>query len=290
MNSKSNHTSANASKKVDFPSFTAQQCDDLFAAVLVHDEIHADAVLPDSIHLDYTQQQLKQCYALCRQLWQQGVERDSLINLVNKLLSDQTLTAEQQLVFRDIRAKMKHLRFAYQTLDHRHKYPTKFHWLTAALGYLQDAFRNKQTNAIIRFAMRSRLFLTHPFYHFVVKEIDNFKPSMPENFQHHINNEINFIRTKLTEDEITSREFHEMRKVISRLVALYDNLKILYPMQYHNQISKYLGTINGLMGSLHDELIAKKFNKTQNYYSDTFKIPADIESRLTALTEKFLKQ
>jgi len=290
MNSKPNHNSANISKPLDYPRFTAQQVEALFAAILVHDEFYSDAILPDSIHLDYTQEQLNQCYRLCRQVWQQGVERTNLVNLVKKLLQDQSLATEQQLIFRDIRAKMKHLRFTYLTLGDSHHYPRIFHWLTATLGSLQDAFRNKQTTTIIRFAICSRLFLTHFLYHYIVKEIDDFKPTTPENFRNHINSEVNFIRAKLAENEMTGREFHEIRKVISRLVALYDNLKILYPMEYHNQISMYLSTINGLMGSLHDELIAKKFNKTQNYYSDTFKIPTDIESRLTTLTERLCHQ
>lgn len=288
MNSKSNRNNTNNSKAADITPFTPQQIESLFAAVLAHDALYTDAILPDAIHLNYTQEQLNRCYSLCRQLFLQGVEQGMLAGLVQKLLRDQSLTPEQQLMFRDVRAKMKHLRFAYLTLGERHHYPRLFHWLTAALGYLQDAFKNKQTTAIIRFALRSRLFLTRPFYYFVLKEINGFKPSTPEDLRLHINSEVNFLRAKLTEDGVTSREFHEMRKVVSRLVAFYDNLKILYPMEYHNQISLYLSTINGLMGSLHDELIAKKFNKTQDYYSDTFKIPENISSRLHALTQKYV--
>ena len=286
MNSTSDQTGTNASKTLDSPSFTAQQCDDLFAAILVHDDLYSDAILPANIHLDYSQQQLSQCYRLCHQLWRQSVDRETLIILVKQLYHHQTLSPDQQLVFRDIRAKMKHLRFAYMTLGIRHHYPRQFHWLTAALGYLQDAFKNKQKNAIIRFAIRGRLFLTRPFYHLVVSEIDNFKATSTENFRDHIHEQVNFIHLKLAEKKITSREFHEMRKVISRLVALYDNLKILYPSNYHTQISHYLSTINGLMGSMHDELITKKFDKTQDYYSDRFELPTEIESRLTAITEK----
>jgi hypothetical protein len=41
--------------------FTSAQCNELFAAVLVHDELYPEAILPDAIHLDYTQEQLSQC-------------------------------------------------------------------------------------------------------------------------------------------------------------------------------------------------------------------------------------
>jgi hypothetical protein len=91
----------------------------------------------------------------------------------------------------------------------------------------------------------------------------------------------------LVEEKVTGRVFHEMRKVISRQVALYDNLKTLYPSTYHQQLSRYLSTINGMMGSMHDELIAKHFDDSQDYESYTFEVPAQIRQRLIALTEKY---
>ena len=80
-----------------------------------------------------------------------------------------------------------------------------------------------------------------------------------------------------------------MRKVISRQVAMYDNLKTLYPSAYHRSISEYLSTLNGLMGSKHDELIAKKFDQSQDYYNDTFVIPDEIKQRLVNLTNKYIE-
>ena len=99
--------------------------------------------------------------------------------------------------------------------------------------------------------------------------------------------QINFIRVHLSKQKITSKEFHEIRKTISRQVALYDNLKILFPSDYHWQVSRYLGTINGLMGNMHDELISKKFDKSQDYYADTFEMPEEIKLRLTAVAASF---
>jgi hypothetical protein len=41
------------------------------------------------------------------------------------------------------------------------------------------------------------------------------------------------------------------------------------------------------MGSMHDALIAKKFDQTQDYYNDTFVMPEDIKQRLINLTNKY---
>jgi hypothetical protein len=108
-----------------------------------------------------------------------------------------------------------------------------------------------------------------------------------DSFRQYIKNEINFIRLNLAKDKITSHEFHDMRKVISRQVAMYDNFKTLYPSAYHQSISKCVSTLNGLMGSLHDELIAKKFDKTQHYYKDKFVMPVEIRLRLEQLVSKY---
>lgn len=278
---------ATTKKTLDEPHFSAEQCDALFAAVLVHDDIYPDAKLPDAIHLDYSQEQLTQCYRICRQLWKDGVDRKDLIEIIKKIYRHHTLSTEDQLSFKYLRAKIKHLRFAYAAFDERHRYPRMFHWMTAIMGNLQDAFKNKQYANLKRIAILVLFFLARFPYFLINKEIDKFQPSTNESFHQYVLDEISFIRLNLAKKAITSKEFHEVRKVISRLVALYDNLKILYPSPYHVSISQYLSTINGLMGSMHDELIIKKFKKTQDYYADAFEMPVEIRQRLVALTERY---
>jgi len=278
---------ATTKKTLDEPHFSAEQCDALFAAVLVHDDIYPDAKLPDTIHLDYSQEQLTQCYRICRQLWKKSVDRKDLIEIIKKIYRHHALSTEDQLSFKYLRAKIKHLRFAYAAFDERHRYPRMFHWMTAIMGSLQDAFKNKQYASVNRIAILVRFFLARFPYFLINKEIDKFQPSTNESFHQYVLDEISFIRLNLAKKAITSKEFHEVRKVISRLVALYDNLKILYPSPYHVSISQYLSTINGLMGSMHDELIIKKFKKTQNYYADAFEMPVEIRQRLVALTERY---
>ncbi len=267
--------------------FSAEQLDTLFSAILVHDESHLDAELPDTICLDYSQQQLKQCYQISLQLWEDGVDRKYLSRIAEKAFWYRRLNAEDQLAFMQVRAKLKHMRFAYMTFDSRHRYPVKFHRITRKMGRLQDALKNEEGRAVMKIAMRLRFFLTRYSYSFSTKEIECFQLCTPESFSRHINNQIQFIRLSLSKKVISSKEFHQVRKVISQQGALYDNLKSLYPSPYHQSISLYLSTINGLMGSMHDELISRKFNKSQEYESYTFKMPEEIRRRLAALTERY---
>jgi len=267
--------------------FSSEQCDALFAAVLVHDERYPDATLPDKIHLDYTQEQLSQCYRICQQLWREGPNREALSQMVDKIYRQGKLNEQDQYEYYCMRAKIKHLRFAFIMFDSSHRYPRVFHWMTAVMGHLQDVLKNAAHSSVWPAALLVRLFLSKPLYAIAVKEIEGFQPSTVESFQQYINNEINFIRLNLAKDKVTSHEFHDMRKVISRQVAMYDNLKTLYPSAYHQSISKFVSNLNGLMGSMHDELIVKKFNKTQDYYKDTFIMPEEIRLCLKALTEKY---
>ena len=138
-----------------------------------------------------------------------------------------------------------------------------------------------------RSAFFLRLLTINFAYAYSTCKIKLFRPTTTDAFRDYVNSEIDFLRLNLLKEKVTGKVFHEMRKVISRQVALYDNLKILYPSPYHHGISRYLSTINGLMGGIHDELIAKHFDETQDYESYTFEVPQNIRRLLTALTEKY---
>ncbi len=267
--------------------FSEEQCTALFQAVLVHDDLYPEAKLPDKITLNYSEEQLNNCFKICLQLWQQGVDRKKFKAMIIKIYHQQALNPDEQLAFKYMRARFKHLRFAYGMLNNTHKYPLLFHIMIALMGYLQDAFKNNQKFSVKTTALVLRFFLSKVPYAVSVKKVYRFKLATPASFQSFVLKQIKFIRSNLEQEEVTSKVFHEMRIVISRLVALYDNLKTLYPSEYHNSISEYLSTLNGMMGGLHDKLIARKFNKTQNYNKDTFKIPGEIRHRLIILTKSF---
>ncbi len=278
---------ATTPKTLDEPRFSAEQCDARFAAMLVNDEIDLDAAPPDAIHLDYNPEQLTQCYRICRQIWKERAVRETLREMVGKLYRHRSLSPEDQLAFKHVRAKVKHLRFAYVTFDARHRCPIVFHWMTAVMGYLQDAFKNEQHAAVGRSARVLRLFLVQFPYALIAREVDQFQPCTAASFREFVNHQIGFIRLNLARGKVTPKEFHEMRKIIGRQVSLYDDLKTLYPSPYHHSVSKYLRTLNGMMGAMHDELVAKEFEKAQDYDADAVEIPEEIRQRLIALTGSY---
>lgn len=272
---------------MNFPAFPFQQCDALFAAVLVHDDLHPDAPMPEQVTLDYTPEQFTACYALCRQLWRAGIDRPAQRRMIDRFRRTRAIGPEDQIAFKHDRAKYKHLHFACRTFDRRHRYPRMLHGVTALMGNVQDAFRNDDGVGVARFGFIVRLLLTPLPTKLVDREVDDFQVTSGPAFRAHVLAEIAAIRARLSQLDISGQEFHDCRKIVSRQVALHDNLKILYPSPYHEAMSRYLSTINGLMGSYHDGLIAHRLAGTQDYHKHRFAMPTEIGERLATLVSRY---
>lgn len=276
-------------KPLDEPHFPAELCEALYAAVQVDDKVDAETSLPDVIHLDYDREQFLQCFRICRQVWKEGVDRHDFIAMVRTIRTKRALTADEALAFKHVRAKFKHLRFAYATYDEAHRYPAVFNLVTTVMGQLQDAFKNGQTAAVGRHALLLRALLTPVPFALISGEIDRFRPSSAEGLRRYVFKQVEAIRGALARDEITGKKFHELRKIISRQVSFYDSMRTLYPSAYHTQMSRYLSAINGLMGQMHDELVVKEISGDQDYHADTFPLPEEIRHRLSALVTRYPK-
>lgn len=265
--------------------FSAAQCEALFNALLLHDEINLEISLPIPSHENYTQEQLTEYFQLSHQLWRDGLSRLLLQEMIGKICRQGKLDEDDKHTYYCMRAKIKHLRYAFLMFDKNHRYPLMFHWMAAAMGYVQDLLKSSQHSRVKHAAILVKFFLTKPIYTLLIKKFDKFSPSSPKNFRQYLDDSIDFINSKLIKDKLTSHEFHEVRRVISRFVTFYNCVYILYPHNYQHAVLLYLRTINGLMGSLHDDLIVASFNKTQNYHKDTFKIPTEIKQRLIAYVD-----
>ena len=283
--------SCNSIEKVGKPSFfSVAQCEALFKALLLHDEINLEVSLPKPRPESYTQVQLNEYFQLSHQLWRDGLSRLLLLEMIEKIYHQGKLDADDKHKFYCMRAKIKHLRYAFLMFDRNHRFPMMFHWMAAVMGYMQDLLKSSQHSSVKRVALLVKLFLTKPIYALVIKKFDKFIPSSSENFHQYLDNSIDFINSKLIKDRLTSHEFHEVRRVISRIVTFYNCIYILYPDNYQYVVLLYLRTINGLMGSVHDDLIVASFNKTQNYHKDTFEMPTVIKQRLMAYVEFYKNQ
>ncbi len=269
------------------PVVTSAESEALFAAVLVHDTIDLAATLPEPIALAFGPDRFARFFALARAAWADGVDRPGLARIATAALRGRPLGAAEAAAFKDVRARFKQLRFAYVMFDRAHDYPVALHRITKAMGHLQDALRHGRRLRAARHALVLRLLAARLPFDRMVRGFDRFRPSDPASFRTYLDGEMAAIRTALASPEITARHFHETRKIVSRLVAMFDCVDTLEPSPEHRAIVRYLSTINGLMGGMHDEMIARRLAGTQDYHGESFALPETVAVRLRRVERVF---
>lgn len=285
-------TSMTAKQFVDFERFrfSEQQCQQLYDMICVDDEINLQSTLPDQIHFNYTQKQLIQAFIISRQLWLDGIMEKRFPKIIHLLCSSYEISEEDKVIYKMVRAKFKHLCYAFRGFDNRHKRPFSLGHTTGLLGIIQDGFKNKKNNIVIPNALLLNALWNNKGLSFLKREVFRFTPCDVGGFTTAIHKRVAFIENEITQSQIFSaHQFHILRKQMSMLSAVYGTLDVLFPSPYHHQTFQYLATINGLMGDYHDTLIEKRLNKKQNYFFDRFAIPEEISSRLTVFINRFRK-
>jgi hypothetical protein len=266
--------------------FTTAQITDLVAAIAVHDEIDLSVTLPNPIAFNYDSALLERCYWISYRLWQ-DVDRATFVGVANRLAKTGRLGGADALIFKDIRARAKQLRFAYVTLGERHTYPMLLDMLTKFMGQAQDAARSGRRTWAALFGALLRLMLSRPIIAAITREMRGASLADPHELRDHLLREMETIRHTLALPAITNKTFHDTRKIISRTVALYDSLTVLAPSEQHRAIDRYLSTINGLMGALHDDMAARKAIARRDYMRVAEPLPLPVAERLAVLTAAF---
>lgn len=270
----------------DLARFPAEQCAALLEAIAVHDTVDLAAELPDEITLDYEASLLDRCYWISFQLWHEVGPR-LLARLATQFAQGRTLSSSDAKAFKDVRARAKQLRFAYATLGEGHAYPVRLDRITRLMGKVQDAMKTgHRVGATVR-GVLLRAMVTRRGSAALLREGEQFRATTPETFRAHILAEIESIRATLAEPAVTNKAFHETRKIVSRLVAFYDTLTILAPSEVHRAVDRYLSTINGLMGAMHDEMVGRKAESRRAYLKSPEPLPPEIADRLARLVAAF---
>lgn len=266
---------------LDEPVFPQKDLDTLFDYILLDDVPHPEIPCPQDGLPRCSEEEIRAGYRLSWQLLERGVNRRVFRRLIAKIMFSGTASPQEQLTFKYMRARFKHMRFACANFDKKHRYPFTMHIVTILMGNMQDAFKNRQRRATWFYGLTVWLILT-PFLYWLVRgPLLAFDPETPEGlvlYQRRENEKLCWMLKN--SDRKTGHEFHNMRKIISRRTAFNDTLRTIRPSAELNQLSEYLATINGMMGDMHDELVEKKLDGTQNYKKDRFQPPEEILARL----------
>lgn len=254
----------------------------MFYAVDTDDIVDPYVSLPNPVPVACTQDEMGRCLDLCVQFWEQGADRLVMRNLAGQLLRTGDLAPDERVKYKYIRARYKHLRFAFVLYGTRHKPPPLFAATVAVMGHLQDAFRIGNRASVMRYGVLLRALLSKPVWQYVRREVAGLKLDDASGFLAFRQSEVQRIRHAL-QSTLTSHDFHSIRKIVSRQVSFYDTLKTLEPDDQLYKVSRFLSAINGLMGSMHDALIEESGAGQRDYHRDVLDLPDDIRARLEML-------
>ncbi len=267
--------------------FSAAHIEALFDAVLDDDVVDAQVTLPENLPMPQGDALLADCFSLAHQLWREGVDANAFNTLLTRLIAQGDLEEQDRLLYKYARAKFKHLRFAFVLYDRRHRSPNLFKWLTALQGHLQDAFRNRRRLAVIGLALALRLLLSKPGWWVLRREAASVRLDDARGFCRFLDAEIATVRAAMGDSHLSGREFHSLRKIASRYVSFIDTFRTLRPSEDLRKTSRYLAAINGLMGSMHDELVQRRSEGTGHDHRDPIEIPEDIARLWRGLLTRF---
>jgi hypothetical protein len=267
-------------KQLSDPFFSEDALNTLFQNIQDNDIITENAVLEKGIPLDLSDEEISSCYKLCWQLFDRHVDIIAFRKIISEIALCREPGAEARLLYKHVRARFKHLRFARVYFDQRHCYAFAMNFFTAILGNLQDSFKNKRKPSMCFLAFWANILVRTPFYNLVRRDTDNYIPSSRKGLRNFLEAENIKLAEAAASSRLTAKKFHDLRKIISRKVAFYDSLRVIRPSKELDNISLYLATINGLMGNMHDRLIEQKFSGTLDYHKDEFPMPSDVQKRI----------
>ncbi|MXP25416.1 hypothetical protein GRI39_05080 [Altererythrobacter indicus] len=268
-------------------TFSPETLDALFEAVDTDDIVDPVVSLPNPVPMACTSQTMRACLDLCLQFWREGAVRSDMIGLTNTLLQKGDLSGKERVRYKHIRARYKHLRFALVLYGQRHKAPFLFRCTVAVMGHLQDAFRNHQSRTTAAYALLLRVLLSWPVWLAVQREMETVKMDSEQGFLTFRQAEFQRLAEWLESGTLTAHRFHTIRKIISRQVSFYDTMRTLAPNEQLYRMSRFLSAINGLMGSMHDELVEQAGRGQRDYRRDDVLMPMNIRSRLDELIAQF---
>lgn len=270
-----------SSFSLEFPQATQAQLAALMQNILDDDEIDLEACCPTKSVPEFTAAELADCYRLAWQLLASGVSASSACRLVASIAIRCSATPQQATSFKLIRARFKHMRFACTNCSEQHSYPEILHSTTRLMGDFQDAFKHGRRIRTLKLGIKLWYRLQTGFFEALRKNIADAQTSTIESFQRYLAAENQHLADAAQEGAyLTARQFHDLRKIISRRTALNDTRRALYPSPELDALSFYLATINGLMGDMHDDLVLKRIRNELDYDKQLFKLPDEIASRI----------
>jgi hypothetical protein len=263
--------------------FPRARLDAFFAAVLINDVVDAELVLPAGIPVHQPQGRLADYHALCRQLWIEGVDRTNLRQLSGMAIAGRSPDPETLTRFKHVRAKFKQLRYASTLLDQDYRTPLLLGAATAVMGQLQDAYRHHQLRQIRLHGLQLRILTTRPCLAWMGNTAAAFQPLPSRLFAERLGRDLDELAEQLASGPVSGKAFHAMRKIVSRHNSFWTAMTVIHPATSHHRLFRWMSAVNGMMGAMHDGLVAAEAERAGSYEQ-----PAPLPDDLRAMLDKLV--
>lgn len=274
---------------MSWKKYPQEVVDRLFLAIDEDDVINNETTDLPAIELGTSQQNIRDYYALCLQLWEEGFTRQELLGLIKQLLAGQDLTKAQRKQYKYIRARYKHLRFAQRLYSRHHDADKIFKATTVYLGHLQDGFKNGDKKSVQHYGKILRLLLSRPIWNWVKRSLNHLQVDNEAGYQRYVSQQMSQLANMLNKPTVTGTEFHDIRKIVSQQVSFFDTQRSIENNTSRvYAISRFLANINGLMGDKHDDMVADKLSGTREYETPT-PLDSHIREYLEQLVGKIVR-
>ncbi len=294
-----------ASSAIAGPEVPSDCLGRLRAAVLSHDTIYENARIPSRMALTVRKNQSRQYFDIYARYWREQFHPPTLANLLRGYRDSGILSEPDQQRLKEVRAALKSLRGAFIAFDERHVSPASVNRLAVVLGHFQDEYKNGHGPEAQREAERALRLITAKKLALLDQQIEDYVPGGRESFDRWASRQIGHLKSELAKPAITQKRFHELRKIISNLVVVYDVLLALGPSSGDLAVRKALSTLNGKMGAIHDGMVAEKLQQQRaqaalpaaeqeteeeealDYISKPYLIPPEVRPLLEQLAKRF---
>jgi len=254
------------------PHYPSHLIDQLFTNIDADDEINLNIALPEQINFACTEKERADCYFLSLQMLRDYVDRREFRALIAAIIRQRSASKAQIAAFRRARSCFKHIRYSCANFDARHRYPRPLHKLTALMGDFQDAVINGQKLKTLTLGIKLWLKLSASSYRKLLADMADYHRDSDRDYYGYLTRENASLAEYLQREPLsgTGNELHNLRKIISRRVALNDTLRVFRPSDQADATSLWLATLNGVLGDLHDKLVAETLAGKRNYKSDIY--------------------
>lgn len=260
----------------------------LFEAILVHDNEYPITDFPKDLGLKNLD--VGALIDLNRALFDEAISRNELLSLVEEI--DSKIRSYQKFVpnqvvpltldptlmkeFKYFRAVFKQMRFAVVIYSKEHLYPRNFDAFVKVMGKLQDALKMRDLKTASIATRKLRTLLKKKEWKQIEAEIIGFKKTSRTSLNQFIEQDLKKLAQFTSRYQLTAEAFHESRKVVSRLVALYDSINVVQPNAQTRSIIQILSTFNGKMGRAHDEMVLKSARGEIDYEHTVLDLPRSL--------------